>query len=122
MVDGTAQHLGGHRPGQIEMRGLRQRMHTRIGAPRPVDRGSFPAETGDRGFEGPLDREPVPLPLPADQPGAVIFDGQLVAGHGRTVPGAIGKPRRKAGASSGARPGRCSRSNRSTPSPQAIVS
>src|SRR5215469_17213517 len=67
----------------------------------------------------PIYRGPVRLPLPADQSTPIIFDRQLVAGHGSTVPGAIGKPRKKAGASSGARPGRCTRSNRKTPSPQA---
>ncbi len=33
-----------------------------------------------------LHRRAVLLALPADEPAAVIFEGELEAGHGRTVP------------------------------------
>src|SRR6516162_7040093 len=102
------------------MRILTERMHTGIGAPGAVDGDPLAAKPTDRSFERLLHRQAVCLPLPAGEPGAVIFDRQLVAGHGSTVPAAIGKPRRKAAASSAARPGRCSRNGRNAPSPQAI--
>ncbi len=44
--------------------------------------------------------KPVRLALPADETGAAIFDRQLVAGHGRRVPGGSAKPRRNAAVSS----------------------
>ena len=65
-------------------------MHARIGAAGAVDADLLPAKAGDRGFERFLHRQAVRLALPADQPRAVIFDRQLVAGHGSTVPAAIG--------------------------------
>src|SRR5258705_5076366 len=104
------------------MRALTERVHARIGAPGAVDGDPLAAKAGDRGFERFLHRQTVRLALPADEPGAVIFDRQLVAGHGRTVPAAIGWPRRKADTSTAARPGRCTRNGRKTPSPQAIDS
>src|SRR5215472_7995760 len=119
VVNGAAQDLRQNRAGKIDMTGLRQRMHTRIGAPGAMHRDALAAELGDGGFERLLNRGPVGLPLPAGQSTPVIFYRQLIAGHGSTVPGVIGKPRKKAGVSSGARPGRCTRSNRNTPSPQA---
>src|SRR6516162_9208498 len=119
VVNGAAQNLRRNRAGKIDMSGLRQRMHASIGASGAMYRDALAAELGDGGFERLLNRWPVGLPLPAGQSTAVIFDRQLVAGHGSTVPGAIGKPRKKAGVSSGARPARCTCSNRKTPSPQA---
>ncbi len=120
VIDGTTQHFRLRRAGEIEMRGLRQCMHARVGSSRPMDGERLSTEFGDRGFERFLNRKAVRLALPADQPAAVILDSQLVAGHGSLVPGRIGNPRRKAGASSAARPGRCSRKRRRTPSPHAI--
>src|SRR5215831_9116974 len=102
------------------MGALAERVHAGIGTPRTVDGDPLAAKPRDRGLERLLHRGAVRLPLPADQAAPVIFDLQLVAGHGSTVPAAIGKPRRKAAASSGMRPGRCSRNGRNTPSPQAI--
>ncbi len=55
--------------------------------PAPWTVTRFPAELRDRGFQRLLNREPVRLALPPYQPGSVIFDRQLVAGHGSTVPG-----------------------------------
>src|SRR5215472_15505802 len=120
VVDRAAQYFRRYRSRQIEMRGLAERMHTGVGAPGTVQRDLLTAEPGDRRFERLLHRQAIRLALPADETGAVILDRQLVAGHGSTVPAAIGKPRRKADVSSGARPGRCSRNGRNTPSPQAI--
>ena len=102
------------------MRDLGQRMHPGIGAPGAEHGDASRRRTGDRGFQRLLDRQPVRLALPADEAGAAIFDRQLVAGHGSTVPGGSAKPRRKAGRVERARgPARCSRSGRNTPSPQA---
>ncbi len=104
------------------MRHLRQGMDPGVGATGPMDDHHLAAEIRDRGFERLLHRQSLRLTLPADEPGAVIFDRQLVAGHGSKVPAAIGKPRRNASASTGPRPGRCSRNGRSAPLPQAIDS
>ena len=104
------------------MRHLPQGMDPGIGAPGAMDGDYFAAEIRNRGFERFLHRQPLWLPLPADKPGAVIFDRQLVAGHGSKVPAAIGKPRKKASASTGPRPGLCRRNGRNTPAPQAIDS
>ena len=82
---------------QIEMRDLRQRVDPGIGAAGAVDGDALAAEALDGGFQDFLHRKPVPLALPADQAGAVIFERQLVAGHGRIVPGGMAKPRRNAG-------------------------
>ena len=101
---------------------LAQRMDAGIGAAGAMDRHGLAAKLRDRGFERLLHRQPLRLALPADEPGAVIFDRQLVAGHGNKVPAGIGQPRRNAAASSGARPGRCSLNGRSAPDPQAIDS
>src|SRR5215467_4548783 len=100
MVDRAAEHRRISEPYQVDVRCLAQGMYARIGPPRAVDRSSFSTKPGDRGFEGLLHRERVRLPLPADQPGAVVLDRQLVAGHGSTVPGVSRKPRRNSGASS----------------------
>ena len=85
---------------QIDMRDLRQRMDAGIGAPGAMHRDASRRRTASTASSSAcLHREPVRLALPADEAGAVIFDGQLVAGHGSTVPGGSAKPRRKAAAS-----------------------
>ena len=55
-----------------------------------MDANGFAVKPLDRGLEDLLHREPVGLALPTDQPGAVIFDNQLVTGHGSFVPGGMG--------------------------------
>src|SRR5260370_27512488 len=50
VVDGAAQHLRLRRAGEIEMRGLRQRVHPVVGPPRPVDSDAPPAAFLDGGF------------------------------------------------------------------------
>jgi hypothetical protein len=75
---------------------LRHSMYTGIGAAGAMNRYRFAAKLRRCGFERFLHRQPLRLALPADEPGAVIFDRQFVAGHGSWVPGAIEKPRRKA--------------------------
>ena len=72
------------------MRRLSQRMNPRIRAARAVHRYRFAAKTHDCGFERFLHRQALRLALPADEPGAVIFDRQLVAGHNKIFPGGIG--------------------------------
>ena len=101
---------------------LAQRMDAGIGAAGAMDRHGLAAKLRDRGFDRLLHRQPLRLALPADEPGAVIFDRQLVAGHGNKVPAGIGQPRRNASAARGARPGRCSLNGRSAPDPQATDS
>ena len=90
MIEGTAQYLARDRPAQIEMRALRKRVHPRIGAPGTMDGDPLAAEARDRSLERFLHRGAVRLALPADQPPAVIFDRQFVAGQGSTVLAAIG--------------------------------
>ncbi len=90
MIEGTAQYLGRDCPAEIEMRALSERVDARIGAPRTVDGDPLAAEARDRSLECFLHRGAVRLALPADQPPAVIFDRQFVAGQGSTVLAAIG--------------------------------
>src|SRR5439155_26719884 len=92
------------------------------GAAGAEHRQALAAKPLDRGFQRPLDRQAVRLALPADKTGAVIFDRQLVAGHGNWVPAGIGKPRNNAAASSRPRPGRRNLSGRNTPAPHATAS
>jgi len=79
-----------HRLRQIEMCALAKRVYASIGAAGTMDREMLAAEAVIAVFERFLHREAVRLALPADEPRAVIFDRQLVAGHGSTVPAAIG--------------------------------
>src|SRR5208282_5731449 len=121
LVEGAADGLGLGFLRQIEVCYLRQRVDPGIGAAGAVDGDALAAEALNSGFQDFLHRKPVSLALPADQAGAVIFERQLVAGHGRIVPGGMAKPRRKTEDSSAARPARCSRISRSAPWPQAIA-
>src|SRR5208282_3238370 len=121
LVEGAADGLGVRFSRQIQMRDLRQRMDPGIGAAGAMHGDALAAEALGGGFQDFLHRKPVSLALPADQAGAVIFERQLVAGHGRIVPGGMAKPRRKAWDSSAARPARCNRTSRSASWPQAIA-
>src|SRR3984957_8075331 len=122
LVEGAADGFGVRFPRQVEMRDLRQRVDPGIGAAGAVDGDALAAEALGGGFQDFLHGKPVLLALPADQAGAVIFERQLVAGHGRIVPGGMAKPRRNASASSAARPARCNRSSLSAPWPQDMAS
>src|SRR5579863_5034116 len=100
---------------------LRQRMDACIGTTRAVHCEPLAAEALDRSLDDFLHRQAVILALPADETGAVIFEDQLVAGHGSRVPTGSGKPRRKAAPSVAPRPGRWRPTRRSAPAPEAIV-
>ena len=97
---------GAHLARQVEMRRLAQRMNAGIGAAGAMHDDRLAAEALDRLFEDLLHREPVRLALPADEAGAVIFERQLVAGHGSTVPARQGEAaQERRASSSAARPG-----------------
>ena len=68
MIERAAHHFGRNAARQVEMRGLAQRMHAGIGAPRAVHGNLLAAEPGDGGFERLLHREAIRLALPADEP------------------------------------------------------
>src|SRR3546814_13995624 len=74
-----------------------------------------PLFRSDRCLQGRLHRGAVGRALPADEVGAVILDGDLVARHGSTVPAGSAKPRKKASIGIGALPARCTVSSRSAP-------
>ena len=67
--------------GEIDMRDLAERVHAGIGAPGAGDGDALAGEGRDRLGEHALHRGAVVLHLPADKGRAVIFDGELVAGH-----------------------------------------
>ena len=61
---------------------LTERMHAGVGPPRPARDCVLAGEGLDRLGEAPLHRGAVLLHLPADEGRAVIFEDELVAGHG----------------------------------------
>ncbi len=63
------------------MRHLAARVHAGVGAAGALDVGLFPGQRLDGRGKDALHSRPVGLDLPAGEGGAVIFDGQLVAGH-----------------------------------------
>src|SRR5712672_819970 len=65
----------------VAMRDLRQRMHAGVGTARAVNANMLAADRLDRVFQRALHRGAIVLDLPAAERRAVIFDGQLVAGH-----------------------------------------
>src|SRR5690606_14335865 len=81
------------------------------------------AEAAHGVFQRLLHRSAVALPLPAAKRRAVVFEDQLVAGHGVPSRAPTGRrnPRRKASADIGLPPARCTLVSRSAPSPQAMV-
>src|SRR3546814_2058077 len=115
------QGVGGGVLLEIEVRHLGERVNPGVGATRALDQHALAAEAPDRLLQGRLHRGAVGLALPADEVGAVILDGDLVARHGSTVPAGSAKPRKKASIGIGALPARCTVSSRSAPAPQAIV-
>ena len=69
------------------MRHLRQGVHAGIGPAGPVQPDGLAAEARDRGLQDLLHREPGRLALPAHEPGAVVFEHELVARHQSRSPG-----------------------------------
>ena len=67
------------------MRDLAERMHAGIGAAGAARDGVFAGERLDGFGEPPLHRSAILLHLPADERRAVIFEGELVAGHGASL-------------------------------------
>ena len=81
-VYGIAHGVGVPALDQVDMADLPQRMHAGVGAPGAVDRDLLAAERLDGGRQHALHRRAVVLDLPADERPPVIFDGELVTGHG----------------------------------------
>ena len=81
-VQGVAHRVVVPRLGEIEVTDLTERVHAGVGAPGAVDAHLLPAERLDRGRQHALHGGTVVLDLPADERPAVIFDGELVTGHG----------------------------------------
>ncbi len=123
VVERIAQGIERHLAPEVEMRDLAQRMHAGIGPAGGLYRHRFAAERVDRLLQRLLHRRPVRLALPAAKRPAVIFEGQLVARHGRPsrVPTGTAKPRRNASAGIGRPPGRCTEVSARAPVPQATV-
>ena len=91
----------------VAMRDLRQRVHAGVGAARTMDADRFAADRLHRGFERTLHGGAIVLDLPAGERRAVIFDGELVAGHQfRRAGGFSAVPRKNSVAFIGALPAR----------------
>ena len=67
----------------VAVRHLGRRVDARIGSPCALHARRPGAAGLGRRLQRALHRQPLGLTLPADEGRAVIFDGQLVAGHGR---------------------------------------
>ena len=80
-VKSVAHGIGRPLARQIDMRHLRAGMHAGIGAPGPLYLGFLAGERLDRRGQHALHGHLVGLDLPAGKGRAVVFDGQLVAGH-----------------------------------------
>ena len=80
-VERVAHGVGVPVLGQIDMSHLAARVHAGIGAAGALHQGLFARQRLDRRRQDALHGRPVGLDLPAGEGGAVIFDGQLVAGH-----------------------------------------
>ncbi len=81
-IDRVAHIIGVPILGKIDMGDLAERMHAGIGAPGAEHGDAFAGKSRDRFGQHALHRDAVVLCLPADKRRAVIFDGELVAGHG----------------------------------------
>ena len=81
-IDRIAYIVGVPILGKIDMRDLTQRMHAGIGASGAEHGDALAGKSRDRFRQYALHRDAVVLRLPADKRRAVIFDGELVAGHG----------------------------------------
>src|SRR5438445_12115145 len=91
----------------IHMRAHRQRMYACVGAPGGNELRRLTSHPPKRFLERLLDRRPMLLPLPPHERPAVIFDREPPAGHGRTVPLEMGKPRNSSSSEIVPRPARC---------------
>src|ERR1700741_586167 len=109
--------------GDIAMRDPPGAMHAGIGAA-----GAMHATLGARNrlrrrLQRALHGRVIGLELPAGKRPAVVFDGELVAGHQESRAGGFsGVPRRNSAAFIDALPARCNSVMRIAPSPQAIAS
>ena len=74
-VERIAQHHWLCLPGKIQMAALAQRVNPGIRAARAVHAHLLAAEAFDRALQRLLHRAPVALVLPADEAGAVVFEG-----------------------------------------------
>jgi hypothetical protein len=82
VVEGVAQRLGRRLAAKVEMGDLTERVHPGIGPPGGDHRHLLAAESAHGVFQRLLHRSAFTLPLPAAKRPAVIFQDQLVAGHG----------------------------------------
>ncbi len=80
-VEGVAHRVGRPVADKVDMGDLTEGMDAGVGAPGALDHDRLAAKGGDRLFDRLLYGAAVLLTLPADIGAAVIFDGQLVAGH-----------------------------------------
>ena len=70
---------------EVEMGDLTERMDAGIGAARAARDDLLAGERSDSFGEATLHRGAILLHLPADERRAVIFEGELVAGHGASL-------------------------------------
>src|SRR5258708_24342503 len=90
-IDGGPHRVDSPLIGEVEVRHLAERVHAGIGPPRSRRANALAGE-GQHGFlECSLHRRAVLLALPADERRAVIFDRELVAGHGVSSSRQVGK-------------------------------
>ena len=80
-VERVAHGVGLPVPGEIDMSNLRARMHAGIGTAGALHRRFFTCQRLDRGHQHALHGRLPGLDLPAGEGRAVVFDGELVAGH-----------------------------------------
>src|SRR5690606_35044701 len=92
-----------------------------VSAPGGLGGHRFSRKAQDRLFQRLLHAQPVGLPLPAAERGAVIFDNELETGHQAVLAGRGPAPRRKVAASIAPLPSRCTCTSRTAPVPQAMV-
>ncbi len=82
VVQPAPQRFGGQVRADVEVRDLRERVHARIGAARPVQLEVLtPGHRPDGSIDLALDRPRVFLNLPAAVPRAGVLDRELEAGH-----------------------------------------
>ena len=84
-VDGVAHGVDVPILGKIDVGDLAERVHAGIGAAGALQRDALAGKRCDRFGDHALHRDAVVLHLPADERRAVIFDGELVARHGRVT-------------------------------------
>jgi hypothetical protein len=80
---GVAHGVGVPALGKIDMGHLTERMHAGVSPPGPTDLDALAAERLDRCRQQALYRQAGVLHLPTHEWGTIIFDQELVTGHGR---------------------------------------